>query len=87
MVQKCWRNDKKGGKVQQNVKITANEYTQPTFPFSHSMLLKKNTEKRDGVGKKMSEQAPGYFSFHLTQWQYVKNGEEKGTLKFEGGCV
>lgn len=40
----------------------------------------------DGVGKKMSEQAPGYFSFHFTQWQYVKNKERrrKGNIEIWG---
>lgn len=40
----------------------------------------------DGVGKKMSEQAPGYFSFRFTQWQYVKNREKrrKGNIEIWG---
>lgn len=40
----------------------------------------------NGVGKKMSEQAPGYFSFHFTQWQYIKNREKrrKGNIEIWG---
>lgn len=66
------------------------------LPF-HTIKKKQKikTEKclggqMDGAGKKMSEQAPGYFSFYFTRWQYVKNREKKKrTLKFEGGggCV
>lgn len=61
---------------------------------SHSILLKKKkntTEKslggqKDGVGKKMSEQAPGYFSFHFTQLKYVKIREKrrKGNIEIWG---
>lgn len=54
------------------------------FPFQFHTIkkLKKKTEKslggqKDGVGKKMSEQAPGYFSFHFTQWKYVKIMEKR----------
>lgn len=39
---KCWRNDKKGGKEQQCVWITANKYTHQTVPFCLSILLKKS---------------------------------------------
>jgi len=31
----------------------------------------------DEAAKKMSEQAPGYFSFHFTQWQHVKNKKRR----------
>lgn len=52
------------------------------FPFHSIKKLKNETEKslggqKDGVGKKMSEQAPGYFSFHFTQWKYVKIREKR----------
>lgn len=52
------------------------------FPF-HTIKKKKNTTEKslggqkDGVGKKMSEQAPGYFSFHFTQLKYVKIREKR----------
>lgn len=86
MIRKVARNRRMGGLQQMS--------THSTVPFCHSILLKKikiKTEKSlggqmDGVGKKMSEQAPGYFSFHFTQWQYVKNREKrrKGNIEIWG---
>lgn len=61
------------------------------FPFPFHTIKNKQTNnkkkqqktekslggEKDGVGKKMSEQAPGYFSFHFTQLKYVKIREKR----------
>lgn len=78
MIRKVARNSRMGGLQQMSTHSLQ-------FPFAMPYYIKKikiKTEKSlggqmDGVGKKMSEQAPGYFSFHFTQWQYVKNKERR----------